>query len=44
MPSFTFLYRCMIPKTIIDIYTTNTSIAEEMSEQGATVTARRIKQ
>lgn len=29
-----FLYHCLKPNTIVDIYTTNPSIAEELSHQG----------
>ena len=46
--STTFLYHCMKPKTIIDIYTTNPSIAEELSRQGCItkciLTSRMVKE
>jgi len=37
-----FLYHCLKQNSIIDIYTTQTSIAEELSLQGCTVTCKKI--
>jgi len=43
MSSFLFLYHCQKPNSIIDVWTKEPSIAEELSRQGVTVFARRVK-
>jgi len=42
MKSFSFLYHCLKPGSVIDIWTKEPSLAEELSNQGCFVSAKRI--